>query len=485
MLLHRRLTPTWPQPCRLGVAEGRSSPAGVFGMLRRMGGWIGRFVAQGVDGTLPAAVAKRIRLTNAMSLLGAAVMLLGIPFDATSAPTWMLAEDVAGAFAFVTLPLLNRCGYFTLSRLLCLAVANVIVLGNAVLLGRESGAQMVLFALCAIPFTVFDLSERVPLASCVLLSITCFVLSESDLLARLQGTEPYMAVSYYRYSAGVTLVVLLFGLFQSSLANARAERALREDISKRERAERELERTRQSAIDSAKMAALGAMSGNVAHEVNNPLAAILLRAQRLRRLTDKVPVDLEGVSKAAADIEATVHRIRRIVDALRSFARDAEKDPLRPERVSAIVQDAVELCAQRFDQNAVTLEVEPIPADLFVECRAIQISQILLNLLSNAYDAVVSQDERRVRILVDPAAGGDGHVQIAVVDSGPGVPPELEGRIMQPFFTTKNIGQGTGLGLSLSKVIAEAHGGRLVHDVRSAQTRFVLTLRRAAGGPAA
>jgi C4-dicarboxylate-specific signal transduction histidine kinase len=450
-------------------------------MLSAIGGWIKGFVAQGVTATLSPPLAKRIRLTNAMSLFTAVVMLLGIVFDATSAPTWMVTEDVLGALAFLALPGLNRRGYLTLSRVLCLAVANLIVLGNAVLLGREAGAQMLFIALCAVPFTVFDLGERAPLASTVLLAITCFVLSESGLLARFQGTEPYVAVSYYRYSALLTLAALLFALFQSSLANTRAERALREDISERQRAERELERTRQTAIDAAKMAALGAMSANVAHEVNNPLAAILLRAQRLRRLTAKTPVDAEALNKAAADIEATVHRIRRIVDALRSFARDAEKDPLRPERVSAIVQDAVELCAPRFEQSAVALDVEPIPADLFVECRAIQISQILLNLLSNAYDAVVTQPERRVRILVDAPSSTDGQVEIAVVDSGPGVPPELEGRIMQPFFTTKAVGEGTGLGLSLSKGIAEAHGGRLVHDVHARQTRFVLTLRRAAG----
>jgi signal transduction histidine kinase len=441
-----------------------------------------RFVALGVTDALPAPLAKRIRLTNAMSLFAAAVNLLSIPFDGTSAPTWMVTEDLLGALAFLTLPLLNRRGHLTASRLACLALANLIVLGNAALLGRESEAQLLFIALCAVPFTVFDLGERGPLASAVLLAIASLVLVESGLLAPLRGAPgAYTAPIYYRYSLGVTLLALLFSLYQASLANARAERALREDIAERERAERELERTRGSAIDSAKLAALGAMSGNIAHEVNNPLAAMLLRAQRLRRLTATRPIDGEAVAKAAADIEATVHRIRRTVDALRTFARDAEQDPLRPERVSAIVQDAVELCAQRFAQNAVALEVEPIPAELFVECRAAQISQILLNLLHNAYDAVVTQAERRVRVLVDAVAGADvSEVQIAVVDSGPGVPPELEGRIMQPFFTTKPVGQGIGLGLSLSKGIAEAHGGRLVHDVRSSETRFVLTLRRAA-----
>jgi len=84
--------------------------------------------------------------------------------------------------------------------------------------------------------------------------------------------------------------------------------------------------------------------------------------------------------------------------------------------------------------------------------------------------------ERRVRVA---AVADDNEVHISVVDSGPGVPVELRARIMEPFFTTKEIGKGTGLGLSVSKGIAEAHGGRLVHDDAAAETRFVLTLRRA------
>ena len=179
---------------------------------------------------------------------------------------------------------------------------------------------------------------------------------------------------------------------------------------------------------------------------------------------------------AAQDIQATVDRIRRIVDALRSFARDAEADPMRPESVQAIVTETIELCAQRFRQHAIELCVEPIARDLYVDCRSVQISQVLLNLLGNAHDAVESAVQRRVRVM---AEGDEGEVRIAVSDSGPGIPRDLHGRIMEPFFTTKELGKGTGLGLSVSKGIAEAHGGRLVFDASAVETRFVLTLRRA------
>jgi len=225
-----------------------------------------------------------------------------------------------------------------------------------------------------------------------------------------------------------------------------------------------------------RLASVGTLASGIAHEVNNPLAAILLRAHRLRNLVSQSPVDVQAAERVSRDIEATVHRIRRIVDSLRTFARDAEQDPIRPEPVARIVEETVEICAERFRNHSISLRVDPIASDLWAACRSVQISQILLNLLSNAYDAVEQQSVRWVRVRA--AAEGDW-VRISVIDSGPGVPPDLENRIMEPFFTTKEIGKGTGLGLSVSKGIAEAHGGQLALDRLSLDTCFVLTLRRA------
>jgi signal transduction histidine kinase len=448
----------------------------VSALLRLIRRFAAPVVEQGVTPALPDPLKKRIRLTNGLSLFGAFVMVASVPFDWSHAPRWMLAEDGVGAVAFLLFPLLNRAGHLLASRLGCLVLSNLIVLGNAVLLGPQSGAQMVFIALGAMPFALFDLADRIPLAAGVALSIACFALVESDLLAHFQ--DPGAAASapgYYPYSAVVTLVVLIFSLYQTSAANAKAEEQLRHDIQERLRAERELELTRQTSIYSAKMAALGEMSGNIGHEINNPLAAILLRAHRLQRLAARDKLDVLAVSGTARDIEATVDRIRRIVDALRLFARDAEKDPMRPESVAAIVGDTIELCKERFRQHTIDLTVDAISPDIYIECRAVQISQVLLNLLSNAHDAVESAPERRVRIA---AEADDQEVRIAVTDSGPGVPRELRARIMEPFFTTKEIGKGTGLGLSVSKGIAEAHGGRLAHDDAASETRFVLVLRR-------
>src|SRR6185503_4082419 len=174
-------------------------------------------------------------------------------------------------------------------------------------------------------------------------------------------------------------------------------------------------------------------------------------------------LDGEAVVRTAQQIGATVDRIRRIVDALRFFARQGDEDPMRPEPVRSIVNDTVELCAQRFRMADIELSVAHAEADAYIECRGPQISQILVNLLSNAFDAVEGRPVRRVQVSVEADARAE-EIRIAVTDTGAGIPGELVHRIMEPFFTTKDIGHGTGLGLSLSKGIAESHGGRLVLD---------------------
>jgi len=408
-------------------------------------------------------------------------MAATIPFDLTVAPAWMVMIDVVSMLLFVGVIAANHRGHVTASRITVVVGGCLLAVTNAVGLGDGSGADLLFMGLLAVPFALFDVRERVPLvAGLVLTLIGLGVCALGQLPPLGRAPSPAHLRVYEVYSLVLGVVILLFTLFQFSRENARVERALRLDIVARERAERELAESRQAAINAAKMAALGEMSASVAHEVNNPLAAILLRAQRLDMLARTDTMDVAAVRKTAHDIDRTVDRIRRIVDALRAFARQGDEDPLRPELLAPIVEDTVELCTHRYRLRAIELTVNPIPDGLLVLCRGTQVAQVLLNLLSNAYDAVEDQDERWVRITVET---DDAEVHIAVLDSGPGVPAEIAERIMEPFYTTKGIGRGTGLGLSLSGGIAAAHGGRLELDAGARPTRFVLTLKRAAMAP--
>lgn len=236
---------------------------------------------------------------------------------------------------------------------------------------------------------------------------------------------------------------------------------------------RSLDRQRDSFIYAEKMASLGEMAGGIAHEINNPLAIIQGAAQKLQIRLKHEELNRQDMHDTVGVILKTAERIARIIRSLRFVARDGSLDPFVDNNLRAIVDETLALSEARLKYEDVHLDASHVPADLRCVCRGVQISQVLINLINNAMDAIRFQSEKWIRI----EASTDGpNLQLAVVDSGPGIPEELTDRIMKPFFTTKEVGKGTGLGLSISRGIAQAHGGDLKLDRRSTHTRFVLTL---------
>jgi C4-dicarboxylate-specific signal transduction histidine kinase len=182
----------------------------------------------------------------------------------------------------------------------------------------------------------------------------------------------------------------------------------------------------------------------------------------------------EIVARNSARIRETADRIAQIVKSLRQISREGSRDTLHPAQVSHVVEATLAICRERFRANAVELMLPQSLPDLSVPCREVQIEQILLNLLQNAFDAVAEQPvEKWVRLDVSLS---EESVIFSVTDNGPGIPEELRPHIMEPFFTTKPVGKGTGLGLSLSKTIAEEHGGKLEYSEDHGHTRFSLIL---------
>lgn len=245
------------------------------------------------------------------------------------------------------------------------------------------------------------------------------------------------------------------------------------DVTELKEAQNLISEQQMTLVETSKMSALGEMAGGIAHEINNPLAIIHGRAAQLKELAKRDQISVEIVEKVAEKIETTALRITRIVKSLRTFAREAEKEPFRPATVKSIIDDTLELCRERFKNHDIELQVAETASSLAIECRSVQISQVILNLLVNAHDAIEQMPEKWVRL--DVKDQGD-QVEISVLDSGPGIPRELQEKIMLPFFTTKEPGKGTGIGLSISRGIVEGHGGMLGLDTASMHTRFVVTL---------
>jgi PAS domain S-box-containing protein len=246
------------------------------------------------------------------------------------------------------------------------------------------------------------------------------------------------------------------------------------DISQRKEMEGQLEASRIQVAASARLSALGVMAGGIAHEINNPLGIIHAYASNLLEMAHDGNVSISTLEKTSARIVETAERIASIVKSLRHIARDGTDDPFHPAEVREMVEQALELCRERFRMHSVRLITSDVDRALRIPCRQVQITQVILNLLQNAFDAVVDMPgDKWIEVSVEQRAGS---AVLSIADSGPGVPPELRHRIMEPFFTTKPVGKGTGLGLSLSKSIAEQHEGQLTLSEQEGHTCFLLIL---------
>jgi C4-dicarboxylate-specific signal transduction histidine kinase len=243
------------------------------------------------------------------------------------------------------------------------------------------------------------------------------------------------------------------------------------DITGRKEMLAQIEASRGKMAASARLSALGMMAGGVAHEINNPLAIIhAAAADLLRRIKEEGSVPVAIVERNGERILDTTNRITRIIRSMRQLAREGSQDRVRPASVAKIVQETLEVCEERFKSHSINLLLPKIDPAVMVSCRDVQIGQVLFNLLQNAFDAIVDlPGERWIRLEVTLDAGS---AVFSIIDSGPGVPAELKTKIMEPFFTTKEVGKGIGLGLSLSRTIVEEHGGKLKLTDEAGHPRF-------------
>jgi PAS domain S-box-containing protein len=271
------------------------------------------------------------------------------------------------------------------------------------------------------------------------------------------------------------VVASTWSLQRDGSGNALAMLEINRDITERKRLEAELEANKIHLIASERLSALGMMAGGIAHEINNPLGIIHAQVSDLVDLSQEAPIPPPTLAAKSTKIRQTVERISRIITSLRRIAREGTREKIVPTPISQIIEETLDVCTQRFKDCSISLIIPEAMPKAIVRCSEVQIAQVLLNVLQNAFDAVGEQEQGEKWVRID-ATVLDGSITIEVTDSGPGVPPELRTHIMEPFFTTKDVGKGTGLGLSLSKAIAEEHGGSLEYCSDRPHSCFCLNL---------
>lgn len=229
----------------------------------------------------------------------------------------------------------------------------------------------------------------------------------------------------------------------------------------------------QNFIQNAKMSALGRMAAGMAHEINNPLAIIVGKANGLKRTIDSSKtLDPASLSADLGKILSTANRIAKIINSLRAFSRNGAQDPFFETSLKNWLNETLELCRQTMISHSITLTVNECP-EITVMARESQLSQVLLNLLNNSVDALRHQPIKEINISFELTKS---MLRIYVRDSGPKISVDVQSRLMEPFFTTKGPGAGTGLGLSISLTIMKEHKGTVRFVPDDPKTCFVMEI---------
>jgi PAS domain S-box-containing protein len=230
------------------------------------------------------------------------------------------------------------------------------------------------------------------------------------------------------------------------------------DLTERKQTEQALQNATAELAHMARVTTMGELAASIAHEINQPLAAIVNNANASSRLLASEPPDLDEVRVALADIAEAGTRAGEIISRIRAFLKKAVPAKTRVD-INQVIREVLAVTPGELDKHQVSVRTELLPGLAPVQGDRIQLQQVILNLIVNGIDAMTSVTDRPRILLVRSQPQESGGVLVSVQDSGAGLDPKNIGHLFDPFFTTKP--EGMGMGLPISRSIVETHGGRL------------------------
>ncbi|MDE8603985.1 ATP-binding protein [Marinomonas sp. RSW2] len=254
----------------------------------------------------------------------------------------------------------------------------------------------------------------------------------------------------------------------------RTNQILAAQIEERVAAEAQLKAAQNELVQAGKLAALGQLGVGITHEINQPLTAIASHLHTAGRHMEQGQID--KAQNSLEKIRQLLTKITRITKHLKAFARVAGTE-LTPVCLEMVIQDAIELMSNQIQEQHCTLSYQPTDSKIFVLAEPIRLEQVMVNLISNAVDALSSSPLKQLSIIVYEH---DDKIMIDVKDTGIGIEEDNLDQIFDPFFTQKEVGQGLGLGLSISYNIVQDFGGQIrVTSTPEDGSRFTLELKKA------
>jgi C4-dicarboxylate-specific signal transduction histidine kinase len=232
---------------------------------------------------------------------------------------------------------------------------------------------------------------------------------------------------------------------------------LQETTAEMRRREQELRHKQEQLVQAGKLATLGELTTGVAHELNNPLNNIGLFVGNAVDLIELAATEKGQIVRELRHAMQQVGKATEIISHLRTFGRAAPASR-EPISLRQVIERALSLMGEQLRLREIAVTVDLGAEEPVVVGNPIQLEQVFINLLTNARDAVADSPRKAIRI---SGSIGSAGVEVALTDTGPGIPPGLERRIFDPFFTTKEVGKGTGLGLSITYGIIKEHGGTI------------------------
>ncbi len=245
------------------------------------------------------------------------------------------------------------------------------------------------------------------------------------------------------------------------------------DIREKKSIQRKLERQKALVVENSKLALLGNMAGGVTHELNTPLAIILAKTQMMLDANEDGQESKAYFQEGLTMIEDSAKRINRFLKTLKWFTRNSH-ELVSYHYPSDLVKSALDLMADRLKTAGIELIVD-LKADEPLSCRISEIAQALFNLLANSCEAIENLPERWIKISSESTPES---YFFYVEDSGSGIPSEITKFMMNPFFSTKDPNKGSGMGLTISRGIAEAHKGQIEYLTNRPHTTFRLEISK-------
>ncbi len=431
--------------------------------MRALNHIISKILDQGVAAATGEFEKKRVRLTNQLSLVSLVVVCIFISTSILFGNLRNIALQGPVLFGLIIPPIiLNRLHYFRLSRLALVIGCSLQVTLDACIGGRVEAHQFYFLPIGVGTGMLFRSNEYRLLSISLAIPLGCFLALEISDFSLLNGLvrEQTQLLPLRYFNITVSYLVAAFIGWRFSALFIQSELHAR---------------------NSSKMPALGEMAAGISHEINNPLTIISVSVDSSRRKLQNGSLDPVEINAVFDRIKSSSQRISRIIDGLRKFSRHGSHDPIVFVNVRKIVENALVLIKSRIHQNQIEGKIiERNPCE--IKCRESDILQALVNIISNAVDAVSGLEQSMITVEWQVR---NSTMELSVTDSGNGIAENIVEKIAQPFFTTKNPDEGTGLGLSIATGLVRANDGTLELDRESSDTRFVIRFRRFKLVPAA